>query len=172
MPVGKVGVSRRGRMPPMPKQLADERQVLAGHDRMAGCGVAEVMQPQLAKLRIAANRPPAFRKTVCSPALGVSRKQKRIGAPLAGQRVDMRPGGLPERPDRAHRAEALDLDHVWGNGAAPGLPAYAGGEPRRERETAEGHQAPALRLDAGRADALVPHLGRLLVGVTGSGVAP
>ena len=60
-----MGVSCRGRMPPMPKRLADERQVLAGHDRMAGCGVAEVMKPQLAKFRIAANRPSAFRKTVC-----------------------------------------------------------------------------------------------------------
>ena len=52
----------------------DERKVLAGCDRMAGRGVAEVMNPQLPERRIATNRPPGSEKIVLLSALGEIRK--------------------------------------------------------------------------------------------------
>ena len=72
--LGKVRVTGGGPVPPVLAQLADERKVLAGHDRMVGCGVAEVMNPQLPELRIATNHPPASDKIMLMPALGVFRK--------------------------------------------------------------------------------------------------
>ena len=40
MIVGKVGVARRPPVPPVAEQLADQGQVLARHDGLAGCRVA------------------------------------------------------------------------------------------------------------------------------------
>ena len=60
MSVGKVDISCRGPMPPMPEQLADQRQVLARHDRLTGGGVPKAMQAKAAELRIRADRAPAI----------------------------------------------------------------------------------------------------------------
>ena len=43
MLVRKVGVTRRSPVPPVPEQLAHQRQVLARHDGLTGGGMAEVM---------------------------------------------------------------------------------------------------------------------------------
>ena len=41
--IGKMGVARRGPVPPMAEQLADQRKVLARHDRLTGYRVPKVM---------------------------------------------------------------------------------------------------------------------------------
>ena len=51
--IGEMGVARRGPVPAMPKQLADQRQVLARHDGLAGCRVAQVVEAQPAEPGIA-----------------------------------------------------------------------------------------------------------------------
>lgn len=106
MPVGEVGINRRCAVPLVSEQPADNRQVLAGHDSMAGHAVAKVMEPQPAERRILAERPPASSKTVLAPAFGVARKQGRIGAPPAGERVDM-------RPDTQSAASDTDWSDRW-----------------------------------------------------------
>ena len=82
--IGKVGVARRGAMPVVPEEPADERQTFAGHDRPTCGGVAQVVQAQAAELRIRADRAPAGREAVRAPAFGVSREQERIGVARAG----------------------------------------------------------------------------------------
>ena len=44
MGIGKVGVARRGPVPPVPERPADQRKILAGHHGLAGGGMAKVMQ--------------------------------------------------------------------------------------------------------------------------------
>ena len=82
--VGKVGVARRGPVPLVPEQLADQGQILAGHDGLAGGGVPQIMQPQPAEFRIGANCPPAGCKAEGAPAFGVARKKERIGVARTG----------------------------------------------------------------------------------------
>ena len=43
VPVGDISVSRRGPMPPMTEQLADQGEVLAGHDSLTCSGMPQVM---------------------------------------------------------------------------------------------------------------------------------
>ena len=47
--IGKVGVARRGAMPVVPEEPADERQTFAGYDRLTCGGVAQVVQAQAAE---------------------------------------------------------------------------------------------------------------------------
>ena len=98
--IGKVGVARRGPVPPMTEQLADQGQVLAGHDGLTGRGVPQVMQPKPAELRVRADRAPARCEAKRAPAFGVTRAHERIGIARTGERGDVRPRGLAER----HRA--------------------------------------------------------------------
>ena len=42
MAVGEMGVARRGPVPPMPEQLADQGQVLARHHGLTGGGMAPI----------------------------------------------------------------------------------------------------------------------------------
>ena len=84
-------------MPPVSEQLADLGQVLAGHHGLAGHGVAQVVQPQPAELRIGADRAPAGNQTVLAAAFGVAREQERERVARAGQRGDMRPRRRAER---------------------------------------------------------------------------
>ena len=79
--VREVRVAGSGPMPPVPEQPADHRQVLPGHDGMTGCGVAEIVKAQSAKLGILANTPPACGEAVCTPALGISGEQEGVTAP-------------------------------------------------------------------------------------------
>ena len=74
-----MGVTGGGPVAPVPEQLADKRQVLAGHDRVTGCGAAQIMKTQFAELGIIADRPPASGKAVRMPAFGVFRKQEGAG---------------------------------------------------------------------------------------------
>ena len=102
MAIGKVGVARRGPVPPIAEQLPDQRQVLARHDGLTGCRVPQVMQVKVAEIRIFADRPPARGKAVCAPTLGVAQERERAEVTRTGKRLDMRPRGLAER----HRARA------------------------------------------------------------------
>jgi hypothetical protein len=77
----------------------------------------------------------------------------RIGRPVVRNR-----GG-----DRLRLAEFVDLDHPGCDGATGSLPDHAAGETRGEKQIAERDQPPVARLDTGRADALVPDLGSLLI---------
>ena len=74
MPIGKVGVARRGPVPPMPEQLADQRQILARHHGVAGCRVPKVVQAKPAELRVFAYRPPARCEVIRAPTFGVARE--------------------------------------------------------------------------------------------------
>ena len=49
--VGEVGVARRRAVAPVAEEPADLGQVLAGHDGLAGHGVAQVVQAQPAEPR-------------------------------------------------------------------------------------------------------------------------
>ena len=60
--VGEVGVTGGGAVPPVAEQAAEQRQVLAGHDGMAGIGVTEVVQSQPAETRTLAYGAPACRE--------------------------------------------------------------------------------------------------------------
>ena len=54
---------------------------------MAGIGVTEVVQSQPAETRTLAYGAPACREPEPPPALGVSREQEGVGAPVSGKRV-------------------------------------------------------------------------------------
>ena len=79
MPVGKMCAARRGSVPSMTEQLADQGQIFAGHDGLTGCGMTKVMEAQAAKLRVVAYRPPTRCEAIRAPTLGVSRKRVRGG---------------------------------------------------------------------------------------------
>ena len=83
-----MGVARRGPVPSVPEQLADQGQVFARHDGLAGCGVAKVVQAQPAEPRVFADRPPARSQV---------RRAIACGSPLegrAGATSEMRPRAL------------------------------------------------------------------------------
>ena len=66
-------------MASVPKQLAHQRQILAGHDGLTGGGVAQVMQTQPPELRIVADCVPAgVARLYCAPAFSVAREQERV----------------------------------------------------------------------------------------------
>ena len=75
-----------------------------------------------------------------------------------------RPVGLGRWSDGARTAPGVDLDHVGDGGAGAAEPQQDGRQDQRQRQAAERHQPPVVGLHARRADALVPDLGRLLVG--------
>ena len=87
VPVGKVSVTGCGPVPPVPEQAADQGQVLAGHDGMAGIGVAKIVESQPTETRIFAHGAPARRELELSPALSISREQEGIGAPASFART-------------------------------------------------------------------------------------
>ena len=95
--IGKVSVAGCGPVSPMPEQLADQGQILARYDGLAGGGMARVMQAKPAELRISARCPPAMSENPDTPAFGVARKQERIGVARTEQRGDVRPRGFAER---------------------------------------------------------------------------
>ena len=69
--------------------------------------------------------------------------------------------------------EIVDLDHVRDDAAAAiDCEASAALSPADRGKAAHCHEAPVAGLDPGRADALVPDLGGLLVGGHSSGVVP
>ena len=62
MGIGKVGVACRGSVPPVSKQLADQRQIFARHDGLTGRRMPKVMQAKPPELCILADRArPEFR---------------------------------------------------------------------------------------------------------------
>ena len=100
MRIIKMGVACRGPVPPMPDQLAEQRQVLARHDRgLASRRVPEVMRAQPAELSVGAYRPPARREAVGAPACGVSREQEHIqvAATASSQRASWASSARPSR---------------------------------------------------------------------------
>lgn len=70
MTVGKVGVARRCAAPPVPELFADEWQVPARHDGMAGRGVPEAMEAQPAERGIGADRAPEGDEAGLAAAMG------------------------------------------------------------------------------------------------------
>ena len=83
----------------------------------------------------------------------------RIGRPVVGD------GGR----HHLRLAQLIHLHHPRGDRAARGLPDEATGKAEAEHEHAEEGEPPVLRLDAGRADALVPDLAGALIGRLGFG---
>ena len=73
------------------------------------------------------------------------------------------------RRDRLGLAELVDLHHPGRDRAARRLPDEAAGKAAAQRQRAEEGEPPVLRLDARRADALVPDLAGPLVGRLGLG---
>ena len=109
MRIAKVSIARRRAVPTMTEQLADQRQVLARHDSLAGGGVPKVMQAEPAEVGVFADRAPTGDEAVFPAPFGVIRKQKAVRFPPAGQRVDERPRGLAER----HRSwTSLGLNQI------------------------------------------------------------
>ena len=98
--IGKVGVARRRPVSLVTEQLADERQVLARHDRLTGGGMLKVMQAKAAELRIRADRAPAIEQRIVPLAVGIVREHESVGVAVTGQRRDVRLRRLSER----HRA--------------------------------------------------------------------
>ena len=75
----------------------------------------EVMQAQPAEAGIGANRPPAVREYPQSPALGMSRKQERVGITRAGQRGNERPRGLAQRHGPLAGFRVAEFDDIPSN---------------------------------------------------------
>ena len=96
MRVGKVGVARRGPMPLVAEDFPDQGEVLACHDGLAGCGMAQIVQAQSAEPGIDADRALVGREAVGAMAFGVAREQERIWLARAGQRGDVRALGFAE----------------------------------------------------------------------------
>ena len=71
-------------MPAMAEQLADQRELLAAHHRVAGHGVVQVVEPQLAETGVVAGRAPARLEDPLAAALGMAREQKRAWVGLTG----------------------------------------------------------------------------------------
>src|ERR1700744_2999489 len=61
-------------------------------------------------------------------------------------------------------AKFIDLHHIRRHPALDGLPCQGAAEAKGQAQTPKGHHAPVLGLDAGGADAVVPDLGRALIG--------
>ncbi len=87
MGIGEVGVACRRTMAPVAEQLSHKRQVFAGHDGVAGCRVAQVVQAEPAEAGILAGRAPAGREAVGTPAFGMAREQEGIRVAGTGQRL-------------------------------------------------------------------------------------
>src|SRR3546814_1500620 len=85
---------------------------------------------------------------------------------------DLRIGRAIIGHGRRHRlrlSEPIGLPHPGHDRSPGGLPDQGRGETGREEERAECHKTPVSRLDAGRADAVVPDLAGALVGRLGLG---
>ena len=107
-----MGVSRRGAVPPMPEQLADQGQVLARHDSVARRGVPQVMQAKPAEICIVTDCAPAAPQGPVAFSMGVARKQQCLGDALSGQCRDQRPCGFAER-HRARQSSNRLSWHTW-----------------------------------------------------------
>ncbi len=141
-----MSVSRRRLVPPVPEQLADQRQVFARHDGLAGGGVPKVVQAQSAELCIGADGAPASDEAVLPPALGVAGKQERIGVACTGKRVDMRPRGFTERHSARAGLGVRQIDGVAADVAPAQIEhfaAAASGE-REQPERGDGLVLPGL----------------------------
>ena len=53
--VGEVGIAGGGGVAAVSEQAADQRQVLAGHDRVTGHGVAQIVKPHPADAGLGAD---------------------------------------------------------------------------------------------------------------------
>ena len=151
VPVGKVGVARRGAVAAMAEQLADQGQMLARHDGLAGRRVAQVVEAQPTEPGIGADRAPARCEAVGAPAFGVAREQERIGVARTGQRLDERPCRLAERHGARAGLRIGEIDGV-GPDVAPAqiehLAAAASGAVEVEREGARARPRETPRRDA------------------------
>ena len=125
MRICEVGIARRGPVSPVPEQLADQRQVFARHDGLAGRRVPEVMQAEPAEPRICARCPPAVRQNPDTPALGMSGKQERVRFTGTGQRRDERPRGLAERHGARAGFRIREIDGILANVAPAQIEHFA-----------------------------------------------
>ena len=75
-----------------------------------------------------------------------------------------RPVVLGRRRHGAHRPVAIDLHHERHGAAAAAEPDQPDRQQQRHDEAAEREQPPVVSLGSGRADALIPHLRRFLIG--------
>src|SRR5690606_21100709 len=133
-------------------------------ERVIGAGI-------VIKRRRAAIRGPLIGpKPVLADNDGVGRDRAHLLDEPAEMERDLRIGraivGTRGRDD-LRLAEIIDLHHPRHHGPAHRLPDKGGGEASRQDQRAEGHAAPVLRLNTGRADTLVPCLRGLLIGRLG-----
>ena len=84
----------------MTEQPADQGQVLARHDRLAGGGMAQVVQAEPAESGVFADRAPALGEAVGAAAFGEAREQEGVAPVGSGRRGDVLACGFAER-DRA-----------------------------------------------------------------------
>ena len=68
--VGQVGIVGSGGVAPVSEELARQRQVLAGHDGVAGHSVAEVVEPCPADASVGADGKPAVSKPARADRVG------------------------------------------------------------------------------------------------------
>src|ERR1700744_4371261 len=64
-------------------------------------------------------------------------------------------------------AKFIDLNHIGRYPTLDGLPCQGAAEAKGQAQAPKGHHAPVLRLDAGGPNAVVPDLGRALIGRRG-----
>ena len=85
VPVGEVGVPRRGPVPPVTEQLPDQGQVLARYDGVTRRRMPQVMQAQPAEFCVRADRVPAGGEAVLSPPVRAVRVNGDYRASVAAQ---------------------------------------------------------------------------------------
>ena len=103
--VGKVRIARRGPVPPMPENPADQGQVLAGHHGLTGYRVPKFLQAKAAEFGVGADCAPAIPERIVALAVRKAPEHESVGIARAGQRHDLRLRGLAEQ----HRARASRL---------------------------------------------------------------
>ena len=111
----EVRVACRGSVPPKAKQPADQRQTFTRHDGLTGGGMSQVVQPEVAELRVRAHRPPAFGKARRSPLFGIFRKQVPFGSRSPGSASMCARAASPSGTARGPVLESRRFDGVFAN---------------------------------------------------------
>ena len=99
VPVGKVSVTGCGPAPLVPEQAADQGQVLAGHDGMAGIGVAKIVKTEVGQTRLGADATPMERDVGDGPRGRAAREEPGTIHAVARDVVDDRAGGARQPVD-------------------------------------------------------------------------
>ena len=116
-------------------RVSEQGQIFAGHDGMAGIGVAKIVESQPIEIRVFAHRARVRRELELPLVLGVSREQEGVSAPLTGERIKDGTGTFP-KGDGARRGLAVGKADRFLSGVAPSET-----EPFTERAGGERQQA-------------------------------